>query len=189
MRRLLLACMAAALASAVAAQQQSGVAVKGPDGRWTTRERPWNASDVPVESALAGVRVDGNAWSRSVVVTAITDKNAPLHVGDLIDEVQLPGIPNREARVAEGAWPYQVWDASDFYRLAMRCTSGCLVRLRGTADTAPEPTQRVCCPLEFGYVLVGSGARFAPVRDQGSGFIDVQTRERFGPAASVVFGR
>ena len=73
-------CIAATLASSVAAQTLSGVAVKGPDGRWTTRERPWNASDVPAESALSGVRVDGNAWSRSVVVTAIADRNAPLHV-------------------------------------------------------------------------------------------------------------
>jgi hypothetical protein len=131
---------------------------------------------------LFGITIIDSPNRRSVVVDGIT-ANSPLNRGDCIDEVQLPGIENRERQSNPRYWPYQVWSASDFYRLVAKCVEGCLVRLRSIADTS--------WPQTFAYLPVGPKTSFQPARNEQDGsvvaYVDTRTGERFGPAALVGF--
>lgn len=160
------------------------VAVRADDGRWVTTNRAWDTRDVPRTSALFGVTVIESPNRRSVIVNGVT-VNGPLIRGDWIDEVQLPGVENREKQSNPGYWPYQVWSASDFYRLAAKCVEGCLVRLRKIEDTP--------WPREFAYLPIGPTTSFVPALNGQDGsvvaYIDTLTGERFGPAATGLFRR
>lgn len=168
----------------VSAQQPNGPAtvIRADDGRWVTANRAWDARDVPRTSALFGVTVLESPNNRSVIVNGVT-VNGPLIRGDWIDEVQLPGVENRQKQSSPGYWPYQVWSASDFYRLAAKCVEGCLVRLRKVEDT-PWPHQ-------FAYLPIGSTTPFTATLNPQDGrvvaYVDARTGERFGPAASGLF--
>jgi len=167
------------------AQGPSGPAfIRGDDGRWIAANRTWNTKDVPRTSALFGITVVDSPNRRSVILDGVT-ANAPLNRGDWIDEVQLPGIENRERQSNPGYWPYQVWSASDFYRLAAKCVEGCLVRLRSIAETP--------WPKKFAYLPVGPTTFFRPAFNEQDGsvvaYVDTRTGERFAPAASVGFRR
>jgi hypothetical protein len=179
------AVVAAITLSALAHAQQGGsVTARADNGRWTTVERAATPADVPPASALFGIVVSNGPEGRSAIVTATPSKGSPLQIGDRIDEVQLPGVVARQRQTNPGYWSYQVWTPADFYRLAMHCLDGCLVRLR-TAESTPWP--RV-----FAYLPVGDPA-FTPARDETSqrilAYVDARTGERFGPPASAVFGR
>ena len=162
-------------------QESRPVVVRADNGRWTTAERTLSPADVPPTSALFGIVVTNGPEGRSAIVTAIGSKSSPLRIGDRIDEVQLPGVVNRQGQTNPGYWSYQVWTSADFYRLAVQCLNGCLVRLR-TAESTPWP--RV-----FAYLPVGDPA-FTAARDETSGriqaYVDPRTGERFGPPASLV---
>jgi hypothetical protein len=147
-------------------------------------------SDVPSASALYGITVVDSPDGKSVIVSAAS-AGSLLRIGDRVDEVQLPGIKDRERHVNPGYWPYQVWTASDFYRLAAKCVDTCLVRLR-SIENLPY-SRPISGPRVFAYVPVGTGAGFGAELDETNGsvaaYVDLRTGERFGPAASAVFGR
>ena len=174
--------MASVLGLRVWAQQPA--AIRGDDGRWIIANRTWDTRDVPRTSALSGITVIDSPNHRSVIVNSAS-ADRPLIRGDRIDEVQLPGVENRERQSNPGYWPYQVWSASDFYRLAAKCVEGCLVRLRSADDTP--------WPREFAYLPVGPTRWFSSALNTQDGtlvgYVDMRTGERFGPAASVVFRR
>jgi len=149
-----------------------------------------NPGDVPPTSALYGITVVESAEGNSAIVSA-TRPGSLLQVGDRIDEVQLPGIKNRERHgMNSGYWPYQVWSASDFYRLAARCVETCLVRLRSVESVRYTYWTG---PRAFAYLPVGTGAGFGVELDEESGtvakYVDLRTGERFSPPSSLVFGR
>jgi len=175
--------------STLAGAQQS-VAIRDDEGRLVMAGRVLNPSDVPSGSALYGIAVADAPDGKSVIVRA-TDGRSLLQVGDRVDEVQLPAAKIRQHDANPGYWPYQVWTVSDFYRLAAKCTEACLVRLR-TAEDLPE-SRYSNAPRRFAYLPVGTGAGFGVELDEGSGavanYVDLRTGERFGPPASVVFGR
>jgi hypothetical protein len=182
--------MAITLSTLALAQQGSLVAIRGDDGRFVMADRVLNPTDVPPASPLYGIAVVDAPDGKSVIVRA-TSGPSPLQVGDRVDEIQLPGINDRQRHVNPGYWNYQVWTASDFYRLATTCVDACLVRLRAI-ENLPE-SRYSNAPRLFGYVPVGSGAGFGVELDETSGhetnFVDLRTGERFGPPASMVFGR
>ena len=188
--RMAVAAVVVAITSSAQAQQRDPVDVRDSDGRLVTAARQLNPADVPSSSALYGITVVDSPDGKSVIVRATSGPSA-LQVGDRVDEVQLPGIKDRQRHVNPGYWPYQVWTASDFYRLATKCADACLVRLRAVEDL---PDSRYSnAPRLFGYVPAGSGAGFGVELDETSGnvahYVDLRTGERFGPPASVVFGR
>ena len=150
---------------------------------------PVNPADVPSVSALYGIAVVEMPQAKGVIVTA-TSAGSLLHVGDRVDEIQLPGVKDRERNANPGYWPYQVLTPSDFYRLASKCVDACLVRLRGVESTRFGFSQTMSGPRVFGYVPVGTGNGFGVELDEESGavatYMDLRTGERFGPP---VFGR
>ena len=173
--------MSLALSALVHAQQ---VAIRGDDGRFVMAARLLNPTDVPPTSALHGISVVDAQDGKSVVVSA-TSEPSLLHTGDQVDEIQLPGIKDRERTVNPSYWPYQVWTASDFYRLAAKCVEVCLVRLR-SADNLPE-SRYSNAPRVFGYLPVGAGQGFGVELDEANGtatrYVDLRTGERFSPPA------
>lgn len=175
--------------STITHAQQGPVYVHDNDGRLVQVPRALNSADVPRTSALYGITVVETAEGNSAIVSA-TSPDSLLHVGNRIDEVQLPGTKNRERQVNPGYWPYQVWTASDFYRLAAQCVEACLVRLRTTESTRYDHWTG---PRAFAYLPVGTGAGFGAELDEASGnvaaYVDLRTGQRFGPPASFVFGR
>jgi hypothetical protein len=183
--------MVVAMALSALAQAQQ-VDIRDNHGRLATAARLLNPTDVPPESALYGITVADSPEGKGVIVRA-TSGPSLLHVGDQVDEVQLPGIKDREGHVNPNPnyWPYQVWAVSDFYRLAAQCVDACLVRLR-SIESLPTPG-RIGDPRLFGYLPVGSGTGFGVELDEASGniakYVDLRTGERFSPPASVVFGR
>ena len=148
-----------------------------------------NPGDVPRASALYGITVVESAEGNSAIVS-VTGPGSLLQVGDRIDEVQLPGIKDRERQVNPGYWTYQVWTVSDFYRLAAQCVETCLVRLRSVESRRYGPWTD---PRAFAYLPVGTGAGFGVELDEQSGavakYVDLRTGERFAPPASVGFAR
>ena len=109
---------ATALSALVHAQDGNPVYIRNNDGQLMQAARVLNPADVPRTSALYGVTVIESAEGNSAIVSAATPGSL-LRVGDRIDEVQLPGIANRERHGSNsGYWTYQVWTVSDFYRLA-----------------------------------------------------------------------
>ena len=181
--------LATTVATLAHAQQGGPVAIRDNDGRLVMAARALNSADVPRTSALYGITVVESAEGNSAIVSA-TGPGSLLRIGDRVDEVQLPGIKDRERNVNPGYFKYQVWTASDFYRLAARCVETCLVRLRTVEST--RYTHWVG-PRAFAYLPVGTGAGFGQELDDTSGrvanYVDLRTGERFGPPASVVFGR
>ncbi len=181
------------LAMAFGAGAQDGSAiVRADDGRWATRDHQWALADVSSSSALHGVVVGDSPDERAAIVTAIALPGLPLHVGDRVDEIQLPGIANRQQQSNPGYWPYQVWRAADFYRLASRCRTGCLVRLRGAQAATTYAESSTPGPLAFGYVRVGEPTAFRAVHGADgavNSYLDAVTGEQFGPLASSVFGQ
>jgi hypothetical protein len=179
--------VATALPALTLAQQ---VDIRDNDGRLVTAARLLNPNDVPPTSALYGITVVDSLEGKSVIVRA-TSGPSLFQVGDRVDEVQLPSIKDRQRHVNPGYWPYQVWTASDFYRLAAKCVDTCLVRLR-SIESLPTPG-RIGDPRLFAYLPVGTGAGFGVELDETSGsaanYVDLRTGERFGPPASAVFGR
>ncbi len=191
MRQLIVASLVAISFSALAVAQEP-VTIRRDDGRWGTADRAWALEDVPASSPLYGIRVTDSPDHRSVIVEAGTDRRSPLLLGDRLDEVQLPGILDRERQANPGYWPYQVWNASDFYRLAAQCLAGCLVRLRGAESTTYGGSQAMSGPRVFAYLPIGPGGEFAATQDRDgsvAAYVDVRTGEQFGPAASAVFRR
>ena len=186
--------------SVLAQAQQSGpVAIRDNDGRLVMADRLLNPADVPRTSALYGVTVVDSPEGNGAIVRAAS-AGSLLQIGDRIDEVQLPGIKDRERHVNPGYFTYQVWTVSDFYRLAARCIDACLVRLRSVenmkytyvrADGGAQTT--LTGPRAFAYLPVGTGTGFGAELDERSGsvanYVDLRTGERFGPPASMVFGR
>jgi len=174
------------------AQQSTPVAIRDDTGRWVMAVRPLNPADVPTNSALYGITVVDAPEGKGTIVTA-TGAEALLRVGDRVDEIQLPGIKDRQRNANPGYWAYQVWTASDFYRLAAKCVDVCLVRLRGVESTRFGLSQTISGPRVFAYMPVGTGAGFGMELDEASGavadYVDLRTGERFGPPASVVFDR
>jgi hypothetical protein len=174
------------------AQQPTPVAIRDDNGRWSMAARLLNPADVPMSSALHGITVIDSPEGRGTIVTAASASSL-LRVGDRVDEIQLPGVKDRERQVNPGYWPYQVWTASDFYRLAAKCLDACLVRLRGVESTRFGLSQTLSGPRVFAYLPVGTGAGFGVELEEESGtvakYVDLRTGERFGPPASVVFGR
>jgi hypothetical protein len=181
------------------AQEGKPVYIRDNDGRLVQAARVLNPGDVPPKSALYGITVVDSAEGNSAVVSA-TSRGSLLQVGDRIDEVQLAGMKDRERNVNPGYFKYQVWTVSDFYRLAAQCVETCLVRLRTLenmkynyvrADGGAQTT--LVGPRSFAYLPVGTGAGFGQELDETSGgvakYVDLRTGERFGPPASVVFGR
>jgi len=154
--------------------------------------RALNPADVPPNAALYGITVIESPEGRGVIVSALTGASL-LRVGDRVDEIQLPGVKDRERNANPGYWPYQVLTPSDFYRLAAKCLDACLVRLRGIESTRFGVSQTISGPRVFGYLPVGSGAGFGMELDEASGnvadYVDLRTGDRFAPPASVVFGR
>ena len=182
--------VAVTLAALTQAQQNNPVYIRNNDGRLVPAPRVLNPGDVPSTSALYGVTVVESAEGNSAIVSA-TSPGSLLQTGDRIDEVQLPGIKDRERHgINSGYWPYQVWTTSDFYRLAAQCVETCLVRLRTIENTRYE---HWAGPRAFGYLPVGTGAGFGVELDQErravANYVDLRTGDRFGPSASVVFGR
>jgi len=177
--------------SAVAHAQQA-VPIRDDVGRWVMANRPLNPVDVPTSSPLYGITVVDGVEGKSAVVTA-TSAGSLLRVGDRVDEIQLPGLKDRERNANPGYFRYQVWTASDFYHLASKCLDACLVRLRGVENTMFEGTHTVSGPRVFGYVPVGTGNGFGVELNEQSGavakYVDLRTGERFGPPASAAFGR
>jgi hypothetical protein len=166
--------------------------VRAADGRWERRSQTLTASQVPVASPLRGVEVVNSPGGRSVTVVRVgAAAHTDLRPGDLVDEIQIAGLSDRERQANPGYWPYQVWAASDFYRLAVQCTPGCLVRLRSAESTTMGDGRTPGGPRSFGYKLLGSGTGFRRTFDASAanvaGYIDNQTGERFGPAASTAF--
>jgi hypothetical protein len=166
--------------------------VRAADGRWESQTQAPRASDVPLTSPLRGVEVIDSPGGRSATVVRIdAGAQTDLRPGDLVDEIQIAGLPDRERQANPGYWPYQVWGASDFYRLAVQCAPGCLVRLRGGESTRFGLSQTLSGPRVFGYKRLGAGTRFLEVLDdsaqQVAEYIDTQTGEHFGPAASIAF--
>ena len=174
--------------SALAQAQQ--VDIRDDAGRLVTAARALNPTDVPRTSALYGITVVDAQDGKSVVVSAI-GTGSLLHVGDRVDEVQLPGIKDRIRHVNPGYWPYQVWTPSDFYRLASKCVKACLVRLRSLENLRDSRYSNA--PRVFAYLPVGTGGGFGAELDETNGnvaaYVDLHTGERFGPSASMVFGR
>ena len=172
--------VALALSALAHAQQGSQVVVRADDGRWTTANRASNPADVPPVSALFGIIVTDAPEGRSAIVSAVREGRSPLRVGDRIDEVQLPGVVDRQRQASPGYWPYQVWTPADFYRLAAKCLHGCLVRLRNEENTK--------WPRVFAYLPVGNEAAFIAAREEATGhilaYVDLRTGERFAPPAS-----
>ena len=170
--------------SALAHAQQ--VAIRADDGRWIMADRALNPTDVPHNSALYGITVVGSPEGRGVIVSALAGGSL-LKIGDRLDEVQLPGVKDRERQASIGYWPYQVWTPSDFYRLAAKCLEACLVRLRGVESTRFGLSQTISGPRVFGYLPVGTGTGFGVKLDETSGnvaqYVDLRTGERFGPPA------
>src|SRR5579864_6334893 len=176
---------AAILSPVIAAQDQNGgrVAVRADDGRWTVADRPWQPRDVSASSPLYRIRVADSPDAKSAIVIATTE-DSPLKVGDRIDEIQLPGLRDREKLASAGHWRYQVSSASDFCGLAAKCVPGCLVRLRGVERTTVGLSHTISGPRVFAYVPLGADSGFAPVRDESGAvteYVDVQTGEHFGP--------
>jgi len=190
-RRIIGGVVVAAIAmSALAhAQQANPVYIRNNDGMLVPAPRVLNAGDVPQTSALYGITVVESLEGNSAIVSK--SPNSLLQVGDRIDEVQLPGIKDRERHgLNSNYWTYQVWNVSDFYRLAAQCVETCLVRLRTVESTRNGLWTG---PRAFAYLPVGTGAGFGQELDETSGtvakYVDLRTGERFGPPASVVFGR
>ena len=186
-----LAAVVAITLSALTQAQQSGpVDIRDNDGRLVVAPRVLNPGDVPPASTLYGITIVDAPNGKSVIVSA-TPTGSLLQVGDRVDEIQLPGIKDRQRHVNPGYWPYQVWTASDFYRLAAKCTETCLVRLRSVEELADSRYNNA--PRVFAYLPVGTGVGFGAELDEDSGavakYVDLRTGERFGPPASVVFGR
>ena len=167
--------------------------VRGADGRWEPLTRQLTDSDIPSSSPLRGVKVKDSSDGKSATVVQADTVRSSLHPGDLVDEIQIAGILNRKRQANPGFWPYQVWGASDFYRLAVQCASECLIRLRGPESTTFGVSQTVSGPRVFGYILIGSGPGFRETLDDSArkttGFIDTQTGEPFGPPASTAFAQ
>jgi len=184
--------VAIALSVLAQAQQGSPVAIRDDAGRWVMAARPLNPTDVPSASPLYGITVVEMPQAKGVIVTA-AGAGSLLHVGDRVDEVQLPGLVDRERNANPGYWPYQVLTPSDFYRLALKCVDACLVRLRGVESTTFGVSQTMSGPRLFGYLAVGTGKGFGVELEENSGdvakYVDLRTGERFGPPASAVFGR
>jgi hypothetical protein len=178
------------LSALIQAQQGGPVDIRDNDGRLIVAPRVLNPGDVPPASILYGITTADAPDGKSVIVRA-TPTGSLLQVGDRVDEIQLPGIKDRQRNVNPGYWPYQVWNASDFYRLAAKCTETCLVRLRSVEDLADSRYSNA--PRVFAYLPVGTGAGFGVELDEDSGavakYVDLRTGERFGPPASAVFGR
>jgi hypothetical protein len=174
------------------AQQHKQVAIRADDGRWVMASRALNPADVPPNAPLYGIAVIESPEGRGVIVSALSGSSL-LRIGDRIDEIQLPGIKDRERNANPGYWPYQVLTPSDFYRLAAKCVESCLVRLRGIESTRFGLSQTLSGPRVFGYLPVGTGAGFGVELDDDSGavatYVDLRSGERFGPPASVAFGR
>ena len=185
------AVMAAIAMCALAhAQQGNPVYVRNNDGMLVPAPRVLNPGDVPPTSALYGITVAESLEGNSAIVSAVSPGSL-VQIGDRIDEVQLPGIKDRERQfLHSNYWTYQVWTVSDFYRLAAQCVETCLVRLRTVESTKNGPWTG---PRAFAYLPVGTGAGFGQELDETSGrvakYVDLRTGERFGPPASVVFGR
>jgi hypothetical protein len=182
--------VAITLAAVAHAQQANPVYIRNNDGMLVPAARVLNPGDVPTTSALYGITVVESAEGNSAIVSA-TSPGSLLRVGDRIDEVQLPGIKDRERHGSNSNyWTYQVWNVSDFYRLAARCVATCLVRLRTVESTKYE---HWAGPRAFAYLPVGTGVGFGQELDEASGivakYVDLRTGERFGPPVSVVFGR
>jgi len=182
--------VAITLSALAHAQEGNPVYIRNNEGRLVQAPRLLNPADVPRTSALYGITVVESLEGNSAIVSA-TSPGSLLRIGDRIDEVQLPGIKDRERHgTNSGYWTYQVWTASDFYRLAARCVESCLVRLRTVESTKYE---HWAGPRAFAYLPVGTGAGFGVELDEQSGaaakYVDLKTAERFGPPASVVFGR
>jgi hypothetical protein len=168
------------------------VFVRAADGRWEPQARRLTASDVPLKSPLHGVEVIDSPGGRSATVVRVgSASHTDLRPGDLVDEIQLAGLTDRERQANPGYWPYQVWAASDFYRLAVQCTPGCLVRLRGVESTTFGISQTLSGPRVFGYRRLGAGSGFAETLDDSAtkvaGYVDARTGDRFAPAASTAF--
>jgi len=178
-----------ALCALTQAQQANPVHIRDIDGRLVPAPRVLNSGDVPSTSALYGIAVVESAEGNSAIVSA-TPPGSLLRIGDRIDEVQLPAMKDRERNVNPGYFKYQVWTVSDFYRLAAQCVETCLVRLRTLESTRYE---HWAGPRAFAYLPVGTGKGFGQELDEKSGsvanYVDLRTGERFGPPASVVFGR
>jgi hypothetical protein len=172
------------------AQDGKPVYIRNNDGMLVRAPRLLNPGDVPSTSALYGITVVESAEGNSAIVSA-TSRGSLLQVGDRIDEVQLPGVKDRERHgMNSNYWTYQVWTASDFYRLAAQCVETCLVRLRTIESTRYEHWTG---PRAFAYLPVGTGKGFGAELDEASGtvakYVDLRTGERFSPPSSVVFGR
>jgi len=184
------ALMIATAFSALAYAQQ--VAIRDDDGRWVMVSRPLTPADVAPNSALYGITVAESPEGRGVIVIALSASSL-LQIGDRVDEIQLPGVKDRERNANPGYWPYQVLTPSDFYRLAAKCLDACLVRLRGIESTRFGTSQTISGPRVFGYLPVGTGAGFGAELDETKGnvaaYVDLRTGERFGPPASTVFRR
>jgi hypothetical protein len=166
--------------------------VRGADGRWERQTQKQTLSEVPTESPLHGVEVIDSPGGRSATVVWVdASASTDLRPGDLVDEIQLPGLPDRERQANPGYWPYQVWGSADFYRLAVQCAPSCLVRLRGSESTRFGASQTVSGPVVFGYKLLGSGTGFQQTLDPSStkvaGYVDTRTGERFEPSAATAF--
>jgi len=153
---------------------------------------PLTPADVAPNSALYGITVAESPEGRGVIVIALSASSL-LQIGDRVDEIQLPGVKDRERNANPGYWPYQVLTPSDFYRLAAKCLDACLVRLRGIESTRFGTSQTISGPRVFGYLPVGTGAGFGAELDETKGNVaadvDLRTGERFGPPASTVFRR
>jgi len=181
---------AIAMCALAHAQQPNPVYIRNNDGMLVPASRVLNPGDVPPTSALYGITVVQSLEGNSAIVSA-KSPGSLLQVGDRIDEVQLPGIKDRERHgLNSNYWTYQVWTVSDFYRLAAQCVETCLVRLRTLESTRYEHWTG---PRAFAYLPVGTGKGFGQELDEKSGsaanYVDLRTGERFGPPASIVFGR
>ena len=182
--------VAIALSAFAQAQQGNAVYIRNNEGMLVPAARVLNPGDVPQTSALHGITVVESLEGNSAIVS-VASPGSLLRVGDRIDEVQLPGIKDRERHgLNSNYWTYQVWNVSDFYRLAAQCETTCLVRLRTVESTRNGLWTG---PRAFAYLPVGTGAGFGQELDETSGsvakYVDLRTGERFGPPASVVFGR
>src|SRR5437868_12184820 len=151
------------LSALLQAQLGGPVDIRDNDGRLIVAPRVLKPADVRPASALDGITTADAPDGKSVIVRA-TPTGSLLQVGDRIDEIQLPGIKDRQRPVNPGYWPYQVWNASDFYRLATQCTETCLVRLRSVEEL---PDSRYSnAPRVFAYLPVGTGAGFGAELDE-----------------------
>jgi hypothetical protein len=182
--------VAVTLSAFAQAQQGKQVYIRNNDGMLVPAPRVLNPGDVPQTSALYRITVTESLEGNSAIVSAVSPGSL-LQIGDRIDEVQLPGIKDRERHgLNSNYWPYQVWNVSDFYRLAAQCVDTCLVRLRTVESTRNGPWTG---PRAFAYLPIGTGAGFGQELDETSGsvakYVDLRTGERFGPPAAVVFGR